>query len=199
MNLEELAVIDHAADDLIHVICLVRIVRDYFIQGVVYASCRIVGLDKRGMLAIVGRQETKECLDCCYALLLVLGREMSYTALGAVYARSTEFLLCDRLTCYGLDYTRSREEHIGSVLYHHCEVGQSRGVYCASCARAEDSGNLRNDAGSKDVSLEDLTESGQRTYAFLDACSARVVDAYERRAVTDGHVHDLAYLLCHGL
>ena len=145
VNLEELAVIDHAADDLIHVICLVRIVRYYFIQCVVYASCRVVGLDKRSLLTIIRRQEAQQRLYGSDAFLLVLGREMRYTALCAVYARSTEFLLCDSLAGYGFDNARTSQEHIRCVLDHHSEVSQGRGVYRTSGTWTENPGNLRND------------------------------------------------------
>ena len=161
VNLQEPSVIDYAADYLVHVISLVGIVWDYLIQGVIDTSCWIAGLDKRSLFTIVGWQEAEQRLDDSDALLFILSREMRYAALGAVYARSAELLLCDSLACDSLDYARSCQEHIRCVLYHYCEVSQSRGVYRPSGARTEDSRDLGDHAGSKDVPFEYLTESGQ--------------------------------------
>ena len=53
VNLKETSVIHNAADHLIHVIGLVRIVRDDFIEGIVITTCRIGSLHVRSLLAIV--------------------------------------------------------------------------------------------------------------------------------------------------
>ena len=44
VDFEELSVIDDASDHLIHVVCLVRIVRYDVVQCVVHTSCRVEGL-----------------------------------------------------------------------------------------------------------------------------------------------------------
>ena len=53
VDFKELSVIDDAADDLVHVVCLVRIVRNYVVEGVVHSACRIGCLYERSLFAVV--------------------------------------------------------------------------------------------------------------------------------------------------
>ena len=53
MYFKELSVIDDASDDLIHVVCLVRIVRDDVVESVVNSSCRVRCFNEWSFLAVV--------------------------------------------------------------------------------------------------------------------------------------------------
>ena len=53
MYLKESSVIHDASDYLVHVICLVWIVRNYVVQGVVNSTCRVCSFDKRSLFAVV--------------------------------------------------------------------------------------------------------------------------------------------------
>ena len=137
VDLEELTVIDDARDDLVHVVGLVRIVRDDLVQRVVNPADRVVGRNPRSLLHIVLRDVAEKFLDGVYSFLLVLGGEMRHTALGGVDACSSEFLLGDNLSEDALHNGGAGEEHVGCVLDHHREVSEGRGVDGPSGARAE--------------------------------------------------------------
>ncbi len=97
---------------------------------------------------------------------------MCYTALGGVYGSPSKLFLAYVFACNCLDHSRTCEEHIGDSFGHDGEVGQRRAVDGAACARAEDCGNLRHNAGSEDIALKYFCVSGKSVYAFLDAGSA---------------------------
>ena len=85
-------------------------------------------------------------------------------------------------TGYGLNNCRAGNEHLGGVLNHVDEVGQSRAVYSAACGGTHDSGNLGNNAGSDGVFEEDLTIASQSVDSFLDTSTAGIVQANQRSA-----------------
>ena len=144
VDFKESSVIYDASDNLIHVIRLVWIIRDNLVQCIIHPSGRIVCRKKRGFFPVVGWDETQQVLDDLNAFLFVFGSEMCHSALAGMYACSTEVFLSDGLACYGLDHSRTCKEHVGSVLNHDVEISQGRGVNCSSCARTENSRNLRN-------------------------------------------------------
>ena len=172
VNFKEFAVIHDAADDLVHIVRLVRTIRDDFVQGIVKPGCRVVCRNERRFLHIVLRDETDDVLDDLDSLILVLCGEMRYTALGCVYACPSEIFLADNLSGHGLDHSRTCKEHIGGVLDHNVEVGQGRGVNRSSCTGTEYSRNLWNNSRSEDVPLENLTKACKGADSFLNPCSA---------------------------
>ena len=196
VDLEELAVVNYAGDDGVHVICLVWIVRDYAVEGIVnpvYGVCR--GFF-RGCFQVVLGDEAQELLYGLDAFLLILRSEVGYAALGCVDGCSAKFLLGDFLSGYALG---AGEEHVGGILYHEGEVRKGGGIHRAACAGTENAANLRDHAGGKDISLENLSEASKGVYSFLDAGSAGIVKAYTGGSVTYCQVHDLADLFAHGL
>ena len=199
VDLEELAVIDDACDDLVHIVGLVRVVGDDLVEGVVNPADRIVGREPRSLLHIVLRNIAEEFLDRVDAFLLILGREVSHTALGGVHAGSAEFLLRDNLTEDALHDSRAGEEHVGGVLDHHSEVREGRGVNRSAGARTEYSGNLRDHSGREDIPFEYFPVACERVNSFLDSRSAGVVEADERGTVSGCQIHSLADLLRHSL
>ncbi len=124
---------------------------------------------------------------------------MSHAALRRVYFGTAEGILSHIFAGHGLYHFRAGEEHIGDAFGHDGEVGQSRRVNGTAGTGAEDSRDLWDHAGGKDVALENLSVACQGVDAFLNTCATRVVEADHRGSHLHGHIHDLAYFLCHGL
>ena len=119
---------------------------------------------------------------------------MCDTALRGVYASTTELLLCNVFTRYGLDDLRTSEEHIASTLAHDIEVREGRRIYSTTSTRAEDSRDLRNDTRGKDVILEDVTITTEGIDPLLDTSTTRVVEADHWGSHLHSELHDLADL-----
>ena len=82
------------------------------VEAVIDSSDRVVGRDYRSFFHVVLRQEAKEILDDLYAVLLIFCGKVCYTALGGMYACSSELFLCHYFTCHCLHDTRTCEEHV---------------------------------------------------------------------------------------
>ena len=126
MDFEELAVIHNALDDIVHVVSLVRIVRDDLVQCIVSSADRVICRDFRSFFHIVLRNVAQQFLYDSDAVLVIFRSEMCNTALGGMYAGSSEVFCRYGLTCDALHDCRTRKEHVGSVLHHDREVGQCR-------------------------------------------------------------------------
>ena len=124
---------------------------------------------------------------------------MRHSALGGVDHGPAELLLRDFFAGDALYDGGSGKEHVRGILDHEGEVSEGGGVYRSAGAGAEDAADLRHDTGGKNVALKDVAVAGEGVDAFLDAGSARIVQADARGAVAYGEVHDLADLLRHGL
>ena len=112
---------------------------------------------------------------------------------------TAEVLRVNILACNGFYHLRTCKEHITCAFGHQNEVGKSRGVNGTAGARTKDHGDLRNDPRSKDVTLKDLTISGERGDTLLNTSAATVVHANDRSTVLHSHIHNLTDLLCHCL
>ena len=53
----------------------------------------------------------------------------------------------------------------------------------------EDTGNLRNNPGSQDITLEDFCITGQGVDTFLDTCATRVVQTDNGSTHLHGLIH----------
>ena len=93
VDFKESAFIDDTSDNLVHVICLVRVVRDNFVQSVVMTTYRVAGLYRRCLFAIVRRQETEKSLDGLDAFFFVFCCEVGNSAFFRMYGSATEVLL----------------------------------------------------------------------------------------------------------
>ena len=121
---------------------------------------------------------------------------MSNTAYCVVSCCAAQLFCSYFFACYSLDNSRSCDEHLACLIYHEYEVRDSRGIYCAACARSHDYGNLRNNAGRNRVVVEDLTESGKSCNAFFYSCTAGILQSNDRRAHLQCHVLHLDDLFC---
>ncbi len=195
VDFEEVAVVDHAADDVLHVVGPVRLVGDDRVELDVHAV-RIVGRLEAGRIVdVVLRDEGEQAADERQAVLLVLGGELRDPALRVVGHRAAKILEGHLLVGHRLDHVGPGDEHVARLLDHDREVGDGGGVDRAAGAGAEDRRDLGDDAGGERVAEEDVGIAAERGDALLDACPARVVEPDHRGAVLHGAVHDVADLL----
>ena len=194
MDLEELAVVHDAADNLIHVVRSVRAVGDNLVEGIFGTVGRVISRQIRRFLHVVLRNIAEKLADGGDHFLFVFACEMSHTTLAGMNAGAAELLLGNFFTKDLLNYGRAGEEHVAGVLAHDCEVGEGRRINGTAGAGAEDGADLGNHTRCKDIALENLRVTCESVHTFLDASSAGVVEADDR--CTDFHslVHDLADL-----
>ncbi len=77
---------------------------------------------------------------------VVVGREMGDAGAGIVGHGPAKIFLGDLFVSHRLDHVGPGHEHVRSVLHHQVEVGDGGRVDGTTGARAEDRGDLRNDA-----------------------------------------------------
>jgi hypothetical protein len=148
----------------------------------------------RGILEIVGRQETEQLANHGQALGVVLRGEVGHAAGSVVGHGSAQLLLGDFLVRDGLDDVGPGDKHVGRRGGHENEIGDGRGINGAAGARAQDGADLRDHAAGQGVAQEDIGVAGQGHDALLNARTAGIVEADERRADAHGGVHDFADL-----
>ncbi len=112
---------------------------------------------------------------------------------------SAQLFLSDLFVSHRLHNFRARDKHVRTVFDHEDEVGHGWRVNGAARAWAHDQRDLRNDPRSQHITLKDIGIAAQRGNAFLDSCSARVVNADHRGSNLHRMIHDLADLLGVGL
>jgi hypothetical protein len=116
-----------------------------------------------------------------------------------VRRRAAQFLGSDDFVRDRFDHVRAGHEHVGAVLDHEDEVGHGRRVNGAAGAGSHDHGDLRDHARGQHVALKHLGIAAQRHHAFLDARTAGVIEADDRRADLHRLIHDFADLFGVGL
>ena len=194
VDLEELAVVDDAPDQLLHVVGLVRARGDEGVEGDVLAVARVRALPARRVLPVVGREEAEEGPDLQDAVGVRVGHDVGDAGDGGVGVRSAERLLRHLLVRHRLDDVGAGDEHRGGAAHHQDEVGDGGRVDGAARAGAHDGRDLRDDAGGERVAQEDVGVAGEGGDPFLDPRAARVVQADDRRARLHREVHHLADL-----
>ncbi len=199
MHLEHVAVIDDGADHLVHVVRLAGAGGDDFVERILEPADGIGTGSQRSVLHVVLGNEGDELADQFHRLLFGGGGEIGHTRLAGVYRSTSELLLRHLFARYGLHHRRTGQEHVARVALHDGEVGQRGRVHRATGAGTQDDGDLRNDARSHHVALENLGIAGQRIHALLNTRTAGVVESDAGCAGPHGHVHHLAYLLGHRL
>ena len=124
VDLEEFAVVDDAADHLIHIVRCVRAVGDDLVERILCTVDGVLGGNIRRFLHIVLGYIAEEFADRADHILFVVACEMSHTTLACVNACTAELLLGNLFAEHLLNYCRTCEEHIAGVLAHNSEVGQ---------------------------------------------------------------------------
>ncbi len=198
LDFQELAIVDDCSDHIVHIVGTCGAVRHDFVERILNTVDGVVAFNHGRILKIVlgdVAHKLAHNLDC---ILAIFGREMSHTALLRMNGGTTEVFLAYIFAGNGLHNLRAGEEHVAYAFGHNGEVGQGRGIDGTAGTRAEDCGNLGDYTRCEDVALENLGITCQGVYTFLDTCTPRVVKTDDRRAHLHGHIHDFAYLECHG-
>ncbi len=184
LHLEELAVVDHAPDHVVHVVGLVRAVRDQRVELGVLAVGRVGRRREDRRIDVVLRQEREQVARVLEARLLVGRDEVRDSRLRRVRRRrrrAPRTMTSSPVTVFTTSGPVMNMYDEPSTMKH--EVGHRRRVDRAARARADHERELRDHAGGLDVAPEDLRVAGERDDALLDARAARVVDPDHRAAV----------------
>ena len=204
LHLEELAVVDHGLDDVVHVVRLVgavgddRVEREVLVGGLEVGRVEVGAEDGR-VVQVVARQVRQQRAGDVEASSSSAATKCATPLLALWVTRPAELLELDVLAGDGLDHVGAGDEHVRGLVDHHGEVGDGGGVDGAAGARAHDQRDLRDDARAEHVAAEDLAVQAQRGDALLDAGAAGVVDADDRAAGLQREVHDLDDLLAEDL
>ena len=182
-HLEEIMVVDHRFDHVLHVIGDVRIIRNHLLQRFHFTADIVGTRYRRRILHIVRWQETQQLADAHQRLLLRIAHEMRHTALAAMHIGTTQFLFLHRLMRNGLHDIRSGYEHMALLFHHKNEIGQCRRVTSSAGTRTEDSRNLGYHPGSHRILIEDRCITSQTADPFLDARTSRIVQGNHRCTV----------------
>ena len=190
VHLEEAPVVHDGPDDLAHVVGFGGIDRDQCIQ----LRRKPVGVVERRhvgwVILVVGREIGEQFAHFEQALGVVLGKEMADAALLGMDHAAAQHLEADVFLHDGSDDFGAGDEHVG-VFGHKDEVGQGRRIDCAAGAGAEDDAELRDDAGGFAIGVEDARVAAEAVDAFLDTCTAGIIEGEEGAAILDGHIHGL--------
>src|SRR6266849_2008958 len=198
LHLEEVAVVHHRADDLAHVVGLVRVLRDDRGERRVAPVGGVLGGNHGRVVQVVGGHEGEQLAHRGERLGLVGALEVRDAAPRVVRVGAAQLLLRHLLVRHGADHVGTGDEHVAGVLHHEDEVGHGGGVDRAAGPRTHDAGDLRDDARGEHVAEKDVGVAGEADDALLDARSARVVETDHGRAGLHGEVHDLHHLLGEG-
>ena len=112
LYLEELAIIGNSSDNLVHIVCLVGVLRDNLVQSVLHTVDRIGARLRRSCLHVVRWDVAQQSLNHLQTLFLGLSCEVGYTRLGSVNRCTTQVLLVDILAGNGLYNLWTCEEHV---------------------------------------------------------------------------------------
>ena len=199
VHLEEVAVVEHRADDVQHVVGPVGLRGHEGLERLVPPVDGVPGGAPRRVVHVVRRQEGQQLADQREALLFAVGGEVRHPGGRAVRLGAAQLLRGDRLVRHRLDDVRARDEHVRGVPHHEDEVRDRGRVDGAARARSHDRGDLRHDARGERVAQEDVGVARQGDDALLDARPAGVVEPDDRHAGLHREVHHLADLARVGL
>jgi hypothetical protein len=122
-HLEEVAVVDHIGDHLLHVVGTVGRI-GYEVDDVLAEPVDRIGrLEVRRVFEVVRREERHEVSNLLDARLLVVGDERGDTRLGCVRHRTAELFLGDVFAGDRLHDVGAGDEHVRHALHHEDEVG----------------------------------------------------------------------------
>ena len=172
LHFEELTIVHHSRDNLIHIVGHVGVVGDNLVEAIFLAVDGVVAGNARGAFHVVLRQIGEQAADKGCKLFFRLGREVANATLRGVNACAAEIFLRYVLARHGFHHLRTGEEHVAHAFEHHHEVGEGRRINRSAGARAADAGYLRHYAAGLDVALEDVAKTGEGVDAFLYACAA---------------------------
>ena len=194
LNFVKIALVRGLQDQFLHVIGGVRVVGDQGVERIVDPARFVEERAHGGFIAVVEREEIDETSHFGHGFHVVLEGAIGDRGLARVGRGAAQFLCRHLFVRHGLHHVGAGHEHVGRIAHHEDEVGHRRRIDRATSARSHDHGNLGHHARGHDVALEHVGIARERGDAFLNARTARVVQADDRCAVLHGHVHDLADL-----
>jgi len=195
LDLEELALVEHAAHERSHVVWRVGILGDQRGKRLVLTRAQVLREADGQRRSIRRRQVAHQVASERHGLDVVGRGEVRHPRGASVRPRAAERLGGDLLVGDRLHNLGAGDEHVRRVLDHHGEVGHRWRVDRPASAGAHHYRELRHDARRVDVSLEDVGVPGERGHTLLDASTAGVIETNERSTHVHRLVHDFADLL----
>ena len=193
-DFKEILVVEDRFDDVFDVVRERRLFGDDRLERFLLAG-RIVGSRLAGRIFHVVRgKEAEQFADGHERLLFVVAHEMRDAALRTVRIGAAQFLFANLFVRHGLDHIRPGNEHVALLLHHKDKVRKGWRIASATCARAQDGGDLRNHARRNRILVENRSIAGQTGNALLDTRATRIVQGNDGRPVLQGqllHLDDL--------
>jgi hypothetical protein len=191
VDFEEDPVVGDRVNQIEHVVRLVRGVRYQPIERHVLSVDGIGGLETGRIVEVVAWEVAEELADEREARAVIRHGKVGDAARGVVGHRAAELVLGHLLVGHRLDDVRAGHEHVARAFDHDGEVGDGWRVHGPARARSHDGRDLRDRAGSQGVAQEDVGVAGERSHAFLDARTARIVEPHHGHALPERQIHDL--------
>ncbi len=196
MRFKKFAIIHQRADNVFHVIRLVRAVRHHGIQSRVSAFGIVAGIDYRRVFHVVCRQIRQQFLDSVNRILFGFAGKMRHAAFFRMSHSAAQILKADFFARNRFDDLRTCDKHEAGIFDHENIIGHCRRIHGSACGSSQYGRDLRDNAGCQRIPIENLSETGKRVNAFLNACAAGIIHADKRNAGFQCQVHDFANLFC---
>jgi len=194
LDFHEAVTVEDGINHVTNVVRAIRTIGNDAVERFFHAADRIFGNNARRLFVVILRQIAEQLLDKVKAIFFRFRGQMRHAAGAHVHARAAQVINRNLLARHGLDNFRPGQEHI-ALAGHDDEIGQSRRIHCAACARTKNDGNLRDDAGRFDVTHEHFAVSSQAAHAFLNTGAARVTQADAGNTGFQRLVHDAGNFL----
>src|SRR5215472_14440649 len=198
VDFKEIAIVHNRMNRALDVVGFLRLGWHERVKRLIAARWWIRGDAAGRILEIVRWQKTHQLANHGEAIGVIACDKMRDAALLIVRHRPAKFLLRDLLVRDGLNDVGPGHEHVRGLARHENKIGDRGWIDRAPRTRAHDGADLRNDAARKRVAQENVSVTGQRSNAFLDARAAGIVQTNHRRARAHRKVHDLTDFLCIG-
>mmetsp|Transcript_53429 Transcript_53429/g.78040 ORF Transcript_53429/g.78040 Transcript_53429/m.78040 type:complete len:400 (+) Transcript_53429:208-1407(+) len=161
LDLKDVALVHHLADDVAHVVGHVGVVGHQVPQALL-APVRVVPGGPLGhALLVVQREEVEEVAQRTEPLHIVIKGGMSAAGLRVVGHGPSQLLLSDCFIGDSFHNLRSRHKHVRGILDHECEVCHGRRIDCSTCTGAHYHGDLRDYPRCKNIFLENICVTSQ--------------------------------------
>ena len=189
------AIIDHARDDVVHIVGFVRVVRHDVEQCRIASVARVGARAARWIIDVVLGDVAEQLADRRQARRLRRMCEVRHARRRGMCVGAAQFLHRDVLVRHRLHDVRSGDEHVRRAAHHVREVGDRRRIHRAARAGPENGRDLRNHAGGERVTQKNVCVAAERNHTLLNAGAAGVVQTDHRCTITQRKVHHFADLL----
>ena len=161
LDLEELAAVDDRGNDLVHVVCLPRVVRNDVQQRFLPAVRGIRRGAPGRLLARPGRKVRKVVADGGQAFSVVRDLQIRHAAHLGVDLRSAQRFLGHVFSDDALDEVGSADGERGRPPDHGDEIRESRNVGGARSARTDHRRHQRNDSAHHHLFAKEIARIGE--------------------------------------